>query len=434
MRKPIAILKNSVKQFSIVEQTEAKLFEGLYSYVAKQPEFFASSLAESCSCFSNRLVRHGGLFLLNQGKRKINSFPGNQGSLTLCNANQWTPTGAYSVTKPETYTVTSNTTIGTTKIFAPNVATYRPVNNKFDIVSNTFEFAWATSTPTYFSCGTSSGGGSGGCIGCLMFAETGYDDYAEAVAKGEMEYPIWQDAARFYDRQHLIENILLDSTLLNNNSIDSFYSNTADEDFKRIIEYENYLKNENNEDAALKLAELEGNENITHAYKIVNDIYLQTYALEVDTFTAEQYDQLYDIAHSCPFVYGNSVFQARGMIALLDTTGYDDSLLCGSGYAYKISNIKLNKTSTKTNDFSFNLKPNPAKNNVSFIYANKDACSNFQLNIYNALGVLIKSIDLVNAEDKLEINISTWANGMYYCKITDGYKILGNKKLVVNND
>jgi hypothetical protein len=364
--------------------------------------------------------------------RMNNSFPGNQGSTTFCNANQWTPAGAYSVSKPETYTVSCTPLTGYTSIFAPiGSGVFKPVNNLWS--SSAFsEFNSPNSSNNYYTCSGSSGGGGGSSP--IVFDGTGYIPYAEAVAKGLVEYPTWEESAKYYDQLHLMENIRENSDLLLNENIDSFYDANMNEDIYKSLEFENELINGNNIEAQIKLDGLEATDNITYAYKVVNQIYLESYLQEIDTFTIEQYEQLYDIAHSCPFEYGNAVFQARGMIALLDTTNINDSLLCGNAYAYKSSSpSKITLTSKNVNNPELKLLPNPAKQDVAMEWSGITECINCKIIIVNLFGETIATLPIEIKQGKINYNLQKLSSGLYYCHMINNDNTLVSKKLIVQH-
>jgi hypothetical protein len=163
--------------------------------------------------------------------------------------------------------------------------------------------------------------------------------------------------------------------------------------------------------AQIKLDGLEATDEIVYNYKVVNDIYLQTYNLEVDTFTNVQIELLSGIAHQCPFTGGNAVFQARGMLSLIDTLGYNDSLICGSGYAYRTTK---NITTTIGNLVAFELKlyPNPANKEVIIKWSNLN-CTTCKLYFYNSIGQKINEYILNKEEGIQTINTSSWQTGIY---------------------
>ena len=96
------------------------------------------------------------------------------------------------------------------------------------------------------------------------------------------------------------------------------------------------------------------------------------------------------------------------------------------------SNVKNNRTtelSKRSFINSLTIFPNPANNEVS-IQLNKE-CNNCILEITNAIGQIITTEKLSSLENK--INVTAFANGVYYIKVKSDNKANYVQKLIVQH-
>ncbi len=76
--------------------------------------------------------------------------------------------------------------------------------------------------------------------------------------------------------------------------------------------------------------------------------------------------------------------------------------------------------------------PNPANNEI-FVKLDKPANGTVSVNIYNNLGVLVKSVEIPGTADKTEISTSLFPDGIYIIRALSGTSVLGTQKLNVSH-
>jgi hypothetical protein len=111
---------------------------------------------------------------------------------------------------------------------------------------------------------------------------------------------------------------------------------------------------------------------------------------------------------------GPSVYRARSMYALInDTVVYQDSAVCAfEGYFRESSNVLYpNINDVKNKAALFQVYPNPAQQNVSFNINN--TALNGTIYIYNMSGIQIDHFAIKQGNNKINYDISKFANGIY---------------------
>lgn len=149
--------------------------------------------------------------------------------------------------------------------------------------------------------------------------------------------------------------------------------------------------------------------------KQVNDIYLQTLALGIAEFTPVQITTLETIAAYCPQEGGAAVHQARGMLSMFQDVNMLD-FDCNGSHARK---AVTNDSFTATVEWEVILFPNPTSHELT-IQSNLAFESNASIEIFNALGQLIKT-KLVTAEtNNITIDASSLLDGIYIMRLKNG--------------
>ncbi len=77
-------------------------------------------------------------------------------------------------------------------------------------------------------------------------------------------------------------------------------------------------------------------------------------------------------------------------------------------------------------------QPNPSINSTTISYSTKNA-ANTRLQLFNMVGVLVRDIQLENAQGKAVINTSDLENGMYFYSLVVDNKATSTKKLVITH-
>jgi PKD repeat protein len=141
----------------------------------------------------------------------------------------------------------------------------------------------------------------------------------------------------------------------------------------------------------------------------INDIYLNTLALGVDTFSATQISSLEQIAFDCPLVGGKAVYRARAMYRLLvDTTFYE-----GASCIQASSSGKETKEEKEWSLSAFDLYPNPAQDQITITSSFDTKGSSILAVLYDASGRPVKSFKLITGRQSWQLDVSDLPAGMY---------------------
>lgn len=146
----------------------------------------------------------------------------------------------------------------------------------------------------------------------------------------------------------------------------------------------------------------------------VNDIFLETVAVGVDTFNVSQASSLLATAQQCPPCGGDAVYRARAMYALVDQSADFSSMGCGVG-----------GRSANTPDAGakegpgFILTPNPAVDEVLIELEGAVSDTPMELAVYSTTGRLMKKLVLPPNMPKHRIDTSTFPAGAYYIVVFD---------------
>lgn len=150
-------------------------------------------------------------------------------------------------------------------------------------------------------------------------------------------------------------------------------------------------------------------------------------------------DGTYEEFHSSNDRYRDICFDPDGVTiyAVTDNTGGTSGPSGTSGVTIENPGVIVKiqfigttlSTSELTQNFSFNVIPNPAKESFKIDYKGQDF-SNINISVIDIQGRIIKKLDNIN--NKLNINISELSNGVYFVKLYNkNTKEIGTKKLII---
>ena len=98
---------------------------------------------------------------------------------------------------------------------------------------------------------------------------------------------------------------------------------------------------------------------------------------------------------------------------------------------FNICGIELPTLGTNKLDIDyFSASPNPAKDFVNLKF-NRVTSKSMTIQIYNLQGKLVLNTSQEAYNNNFQLNVSNLFNGLYFLKITDGYREL-NKKLIIS--
>lgn len=165
----------------------------------------------------------------------------------------------------------------------------------------------------------------------------------------------------------------------------------------------NAAQNLTDENAGLPVtASYEANE------KAVNAIYLQTLAQGVLTFTEQQEADLRAIAALCPLAEGETVLQARALLAAADGgyAEYDDSTAC-------VGILPREQRLDSQAKCRFLVYPNPVNQELHIRY-NIDLNQAADFFLCNTLGQLVRHLRLLGPQGIIALSLTEIPSGIYY--------------------
>lgn len=162
--------------------------------------------------------------------------------------------------------------------------------------------------------------------------------------------------------------------------------------------------------------------------KSVNEIYLNTIAKGILSFSLTQISIIEEIANQCPLAGGQAVYLARSMYRLIKDTVYDDVLLC---YAAGIKNKPIDEPVIPDNK-QFKIFPNPATDIVNVSWDNP--CDEFAvIEFITPLGQVYYSQRFSLSESGLFISLKNWKPGIYQVCIKHSDKKVRYDKLIITD-
>lgn len=159
--------------------------------------------------------------------------------------------------------------------------------------------------------------------------------------------------------------------------------------------------------------------------KDLSDILLTTVLADNLNWTSTQQQTLLTIGNQCPLEGGEVVYTARSVYQLIDPT-YEFSNNCvgstllqgqeasGNVFQESLQNFKRNDVAHRS---EFSIYPNPATDELILNYTKAT-----RLEVFDAIGVLVKKVQLDKDSRQCALDVSKLAPGIYYLslKLEDG--------------
>lgn len=132
------------------------------------------------------------------------------------------------------------------------------------------------------------------------------------------------------------------------------------------------------------------------------------------------------IAQQCPYEGGPAVYQARSLLRIIDESVeyYDDIICLQAGY-FKI----LNSTSTDAKRIT--LVPNPANHFVD-VYCSRFVEEMGKIWVYDSFGKCVSASETTSGTKIKQIDVSTYAPGIYLVQLEIGGELFTEKLVVIN--
>lgn len=260
------------------------------------------------------------------------------------------------------------------------------------------------------------------------------DLYSKEVAEGNsdeyMEFG-FEESGKWLAEKNLYERLKQDEQLLHSKQLyEDFYSDKQHEPVGQLGQVDNAallltdtsvitdsVAFENQRQNALSInSQINATTQQDQNRKRINEIYLNTVAKGITEFTANERQDLYNLAIQCPYVAGDAVYSARSLYNLINHTAFfDDEEICNEVANFKKEQAK--KLPQK--DFAVTISPNPASSNVDIVV--KGSKDNVLMTVYNSLGEVMGVAEI---NHYVQFNVSEFPNGVYQLQFitADGAK------------
>jgi hypothetical protein len=166
--------------------------------------------------------------------------------------------------------------------------------------------------------------------------------------------------------------------------------------------------------AAASLLAMNGNLTGSAPYQVnektVNNVFLQTVALDNPIFTPAQTALLTSVATQCPLSGGEAVLRARALLNLNFETPivYNDAICNGQRPSGERNETGIAKGVT------LKIYPNPASDRLNLEYSKLENTGDIQLALYDTFGRVVREVALTNKEGKVQLDVQTLPEGIYW--------------------
>ncbi len=243
------------------------------------------------------------------------------------------------------------------------------------------------------------------------------------ILREEINYTALFETYSDYDKSTLYKILESDTTLRNlgdtgDVKYQAFYNLIKYSNIGKITEFEYKLMNDELAEAKQLNNSLVNTSQVEEYRKIVNDIYLNTFATGYYTLTQEQISTLQQIADITPWEGGDAVYIARYMLNIEPD---------GIRPAYVIhphANPSPDVEQTVT------LYPNPAKDEITLTFA-KVPTGSFTFKVYDITGREIINRKLSTKSLTAEVKLANLYKGIYVYKLESDNMASFTGKLVI---
>src|SRR6185436_16619428 len=185
----------------------------------------------------------------------------------------------------------------------------------------------------------------------------------------------------------------------------NFYNNSMTGNFGQLLSVYDHISDNDIPEASSINSSINPDNNMEWNEIMLNEIYLATWARDIDELSPEQYDILYNIATQNPITGGLAVYGARVMLDLEvdDVTNEDGGRFSNPGYG--ISDNESHETAIVNSSSG------------SFYYSLNNSVTG-TLSLYNIFGQLVLKKQLVEQENKIELYSAGLSPGSYFYFVT----------------
>jgi hypothetical protein len=238
---------------------------------------------------------------------------------------------------------------------------------------------------------------------------------------GINQYDTLQEQFHFYEKSFLFDYLTKNTSLINLGGVDDMaylavVDSLANTDIGNTNNFYRQAKSFNLDSAHYFNQRLSDTNVWIHNRRIVNDIYLRTWALDQFVFNAADSSQLMSIALQTPYEGGDAVYSARVMLNV-------DPDIYGVAYSKPITGPGFAKKGLK-------IYPNPSADQFNIEIPGLDP-GLLTIEYYGTMGNLVSSTRITAQSSIIRLNVSEIKNGLYLLVVRAESGILGIGKICV---
>ena len=226
-------------------------------------------------------------------------------------------------------------------------------------------------------------------------------------------------------REYVYNVLLKDTTLINMGDTSdyvyqAFYNNMQTSDFAHLLNARKAMAVNHLDVAQSELNLIADTNIINHNRIIVDNMYLNTWALDNYVLTDDQVKVLTDIAYSDPFINGDDVYTARMMLNINPDVDVDTK-----SAQYSTAKPQIIKENT------VKVYPNPAKETVTIAF-DQPISGEGIVEIWNIMGNKLLSNTIPKSYIQQNVNVSSLSSGIYFYIIkVNGDKFSSGKIMII---
>jgi hypothetical protein len=244
-----------------------------------------------------------------------------------------------------------------------------------------------------------------------------------AIVRDELEYPDLNEQFREYNRYILYQTLKENPWIMTMGGADDymyqdFFNNENNGNIGKFDALETLIAEGNIDQALVKNGQIIDSTLIAYNQRVVNHIYLITFARDSYELTPGQYQTLYDIATNyTPWEGGEGVYIARYML--------------GIDIDYSNPNVQFSKGDGGIAEAEMlSVFPNPASNNITLSFANAIE-GGFVVDVYNHTGAKVLTETLSQTQAQYQLNTAKLKNGIYFISVRTNNQIFKTKFTII---
>ena len=245
------------------------------------------------------------------------------------------------------------------------------------------------------------------------------------IVRDEKYYGFLEEEYKAKDREYVYAILREDPSIMNMGGADDnvylqFYNDAYNSDIERVLQMREEMYEQNLELAREKLSQIADDSSINTNRRIVDNIYIDSWASGIYDFTQAQENALSTVANLPAYAGGDAVYTARVMLNI-------DPMDIGVDYAKPPQNKPQIAKENPVKVF-----PNPASSQLTIAFS--DIISNDAvIEIYGNMGNLVLSENMHAGNYTKAIDVSKLNSGLYFYNISlNGTKVTSGKLTILN--